>query len=215
MRSCRSFLVAAWLAIVVSPSLQAQTTTQFWPEIQLRHKLSEADQAQFMLRLHDNLTSGQLSRAVVGTRLSHDFTGWFQGAAGYRHLNSTHHTRFDENRLFLDQIGRVGLPDKFGGDIRLREEFRWMLDGFSVRVRPGLLVRRPVEIGSYTVTPFVANDVFWDSRFHRVTHLRFTAGASFPVQKGFSLDPYFQYQFDPAGVLPSSNIIGFLMLASF
>lgn len=84
-----------------------------------------------------------------------------------------------------------------------------------MRVRPALLVRNRVEIGSYTTIPFVSAEAFWDSRLDRVAQLRFTVGTALPVSKHFSIDPYFHHQFDPAGIFPSSNTIGLLMLTRF
>lgn len=212
----RLTLLAAWLLplLAAPPTVRAQTT-QFWPEYQFSHLFTPVDQGQFMFRLHDNLSRGELTRAVVGTRWAHSFNKFFEGAVGYRHDNSVRRAPYDENRAYLDQIGRFDLPEKFGGDLRLREEFRWTSRGFSVRLRPGLLVRRRVEIGDYTVLPYLGSEAFWDSRFNRVTYLRLTAGAAFPIYKGFSVNPYFHYQFDPAGILPSTNIIGLLMLTRF
>ena len=97
----------------------------------------------------------------------------------------------------------------------MREEFRWLPDGFSMRLRPGLLARRPAKIGDYMLTPFVGTEIFWDTRFNRVTNVRFTAGANLPVHEGFSVEPYYVRQFDPTPGGPTANIIGFLMLASF
>ena len=92
-------------------------------------------------------------------------------------------------RLFLDQIGKIELPDHYTADLRMREEFRWLPDGFSMRLRPGLLARRPAKIGDYMLTPFVGTEIFWDTRFNRVTNVRFTAGANLPVLMDVNLIP--------------------------
>lgn len=188
---------------------------QFWPEIQFAHMVTEVDQAQLMFRLNDNLSRGELSRAVVGGRWAHSFNSFFEGAVGYRHDNSANRVPYTANRFYLDQIGRIGQPRGFGGDLRLREEFIWQPNGFSVRIRPALLVRRRVEIGHYTTIPFVSAEAFWDSRLDRVAQLRFTVGTALPVSKHFSIDPYFHHQFDPVGILPSTNTIGLLMMTRF
>lgn len=201
-------------SLALPPAATAQTT-QFWPEIQFAHLVTEVDQVQLMLRMHDNLSRGELSRAAVGGRWAHSFNSFFEGAVGYRHDNSVNRLPYQENRFYLDQIGRFGQRTGFGGDLRLREEFRWQPNGFSVRIRPALLVRNRVEIGHYTTIPFVSAEAFWDSRLDRVTQLRFTAGTALPVNKNFSIDPYFHHQFDPAGIFPSTNTIGLILLTRF
>ena len=205
-------LLAACLAL--PPAASAQIT-QFWPELQFAHRVTEVDQAQLMFRLNDNLSRGELSRAVVGGRWAHSFNPFFEGAVGYRHDNSVNRVPYAANRFYLDQIGRIGQPRGFGGDLRLREEFIWQPLGFTVRIRPALLARRRVEIGSYTAIPFVSAEAFWDSTLHRVAQLRFTAGTALPVTRNFSIDPYFHHQFDPAGILPSTNTIGLVMMTRF
>ena len=50
-------------------------------------------------------------------------------------------------------------------DARTREDFRWLNNGFSVRLRERLQVQRDVRIADYTFTPCSSVELYFDTRY--------------------------------------------------
>ena len=58
------------------------------------------------------------------------------------------------------------------------------------------MLEREFNFGEHEVTPYLAEEVFYDSRFHHWTRNRVNVGARMPLAKHLALDCYYLYQHD-------------------
>jgi len=163
-------------------------------------------------RNRDTDTSYQ---AEQGLSFEHRFTTYFLGRIGYRHGAATDGGPFTENRLLVEQTFRLHLSSKAIAEYRTREDFRWLNNGFAVRLRERLRVQRDVTIDDYTFTPYASAEVFFDTRYGAFSRYRLELGVTLPIIRNFSVEPYFVRQDDwlPTGVL--TNALGLTLIATF
>jgi hypothetical protein len=194
------------LLLTTGADVGAQNGTQhaeFWPELQFRYRIDDANSATLASRLRLTTGPAQMYRAEETLTFSHTFADWLSGGAGFEHRNSTNATPFEEERAIVNQTLRVGLPNDFRVEFRTQEEFRWLLTGFSVRLRERAQVMRTLRMEGYSFSPYVSTEVFYDSRFGSFARYRLTAGATLPVYRALSAQPYFMREVNFEG----SNII--------
>ena len=77
------------------------------------------------------------------------------------------------------------------------------IDGtFSCRYRNRLTVEGEFSAGRFRFGPYVRGEIYYDSRFDKVSRTALIAGSSFPITRYFELECYFEHQNDSGG---SSN----------
>lgn len=203
-------------ALVTPTETRAEDSHQFWPEVQAHYWFNEHRSRAILMtslsRDRDNIGTFQ---AEQGLTFEHQFTDWFLGRIGYRHGSSTEGGPFYENRLLLEQTFRVALPAKTFIDYRTRTDFRWLNDGFFVRLRERMQVFRDFEIAGYTFTPYGSAEVFFDTRVGAFNRYRLTAGVTLPIDKHVSVEPYFTRQVDYGPVGAITNALGFILTMAF
>jgi len=196
---------------------RAQTSQayEFWPEIDLVYRFDDSNKAIVMGSTTRNRDSGTAYQGEVGASFDHRFTDFFSARVGYRHANALDGSSFREDRLLTEQTFRVRLPAKVMVDFRTREDFRWLDTGYSMRFRERIQVQRDTTIGTYTFTPYVSSEVYFDTRYDQFARYRLIAGTNFPIHGPLSIEPYLAHQVDSA---PSSKIvdaIGLILIATF
>lgn len=202
--------------MLTTASVRAGETHEFWPELQFHKWFNERQsRAIFMTSVNRDRDSGSNYQAEVGLTMEHHFTDWLWGRLGYRHGNSTDAGPFFENRLIAEQIFRMPLGFGFSADFRTREDFRWLNDGFFVRLRERIQVQRDVTIGSYLFTPYTSAEVYYDTRYNQMSRYRLTLGVTLPVYEHFYVEPYLVRQVDNAGSFTITNAIGLLLTTTF
>jgi len=215
----RRIIVAMVLLGVASDPVHAQRGqehAEFWPEIQMRHNIDDATTVGLMLRLRASTDQRGLYLSEQSVAVSRNFTDWFTGGMGFLHSNSiTAATRWEEERLILNQVLRVRLPDTFRVDFRTQEEIRWLLRGVSVRLRERAEVTRPVSVEGYSFTPYASAEVFWDSRVRTFDRTRLEAGATFPVGSSFSFRPYLMHEINYGPIVVTRDVVGLVLTSTF
>jgi hypothetical protein len=195
---------------------RAEESNQSWPEFQVHYWFNEhRSRAILMGSLSRDRESIGSYQAEQGLTFEHQFAPWFLGRIGYRHGSSTDGGPFTENRLLLEQTFRVALPAKTFIDYRTRTDFRWLNDGFFVRLRERVQVFRDFEIAGYTFTPYTSAEVFFDTRVGAFNRYRLTVGSTFPIDKHVSVEPYFTRQVDYGPVGAITNALGFILTMAF
>lgn len=131
--------------------------------------------------------------------------------AGYRYLTSLTNGNFaPENRGILELTSRYKLPWQLVISDRNRGEFRFIQGRpFSTRYRNRLRLERDVQFGWFNCTPYVYDEVFYDTRYDRWTPNRYAAGAQFPVGAHVILEPYYQRQNGSHSTPAHINTFGF------
>lgn len=212
-----------WLAWAVAPPLlivgspaHGGETYEFWPELQFHYWFDEhRSRAIFTASQSRDRDAASTYQAEVGLTFEHRFTDLFWGRIGYRHGNATDGGPFTENRLLVEQIFRVPLAAGVSVDFRTREDFRWLNDGFFVRLRERMQVQRDFTIDGYTFTPYASAEVYFDTRYNQMARYRLTLGVTLPIYRHFSIEPYLARQVDNAGSFGIANAFGLTLITSF
>jgi hypothetical protein len=132
---------------------------------------------------------------------------------GYRYRTSlSSGASTSENRGILDLTSRYLLPGQLLVSDRNRGEFRFIKgQGFSTRYRNRLQLERDIKHGSFVCTPYVYDEIFYDSRYDQWTPNRYAFGVEFPVGPHVVLQPYYLRQNGSRSTPPHVNVFGFTL----
>jgi hypothetical protein len=122
--------------------------------------------------------------------------------AGYRYTTSfVNADPSSEKRVILESTARYPLPAKLVIMDRSRGEFRFIRgQSFSTRYRNRLWVERDLQLGALAFTPYVYDEVFYDTRYDAWTRNRFAFGLQFPAGPHVVIEPYVLRQHDSRSV---------------
>ncbi len=131
--------------------------------------------------------------------------------AGYRYETSlTNGSSSAENRGILELTSRYMLPWQTVISDRNRGEFRFIQgQQFSTRYRNRLRLERDVQYGWLNCTPYVYDEIFYDTRYDRWTRNQYALGVQFPVGLHVVLEPYYLRQSSSQSNQPHTNALGF------
>lgn len=115
-----------------------------------------------------------------------------------------------ENRGILEVTSRYSLPWQLVVSDRNQGEFRFIKgQAFSTRYRNRLRLDRDIKLASYVFTPYVFDEIFYDSRYGQWTPNRYGIGCQFPVGEHVVLEPYYRRQDGNRSNPPHVNTLGF------
>jgi Protein of unknown function (DUF2490) len=131
--------------------------------------------------------------------------------AGYRYQTSlTNANTASENRGILELTSRYMLPWQLVISDRNRGEFRFIQgQPFSTRYRNRLRLERDVHYRFLNCTPYVYDEIFYDTRYDQLTTNLYALGAQFPVGLHLILEPYYLRQNGSHSTPPHINAVGF------
>jgi hypothetical protein len=190
-------------------------TTEFWPELEFDYRIDDDNSLSLSSLVRESTDSRQLYRAEQEVVFNHTFADWFSAGAGYHHGNSTNASPYEDDDALLTQALHVGLPADFKVDFRTREEFRWLLSGFSFRLRERAKVQRQIRIEDYSFTPFAYAEVFYGSRYDTISRYRLEAGVTLPAYRALSVQPYYMREVSYTGNNTIRDVVGLVLIASF
>jgi hypothetical protein len=130
---------------------------------------------------------------------------------GYRYRTSlTPGASVSENRGILEVTSRYRLPWHLVVADRNRGEFRFIKgQTFSTRYRNRLWLERDFKYGSFVLTPYVYDEIFYDTRYGQWTPNRYAFGVELPVGQHVVLEPYYLRQNGNRSDPPHVNVLGF------
>jgi hypothetical protein len=133
--------------------------------------------------------------------------------SGYRYRTSlTPGGSASENRGILDVTSRYPIGWQLTLSDRNRGEFRFIKgQGFSTRYRNKLQLERDIKHGAFACTPYVYDEIFYDTRYSQWTPNRYAFGIQFPVGQHVVLDPYYLAQHRNRSNPPHINAFGFTL----
>jgi hypothetical protein len=113
-------------------------------------------------------------------------------SAGYHYLASP--SSPSTNRLEL--TATFHLPMKPGVLISdtNRADLDWSDGDFTWRYRNKLELEKPLTIRSYHPAPYSSVEVYYESKYQKVSTTEIYVGCLFPIRKRFELDPYYEHQ---------------------
>ncbi len=131
--------------------------------------------------------------------------------AGYRYQTSlTNASSASESRGILELTSRYELPWQLVISDRNRGDFRF-IEGqpFSTRYRNRLRLERDVQYHSLSCTPYVYDEIFYDTRYDRWTLNLYSLGVQFPIGLHVILEPYYLRQDGSHSTPAHINAVGF------
>lgn len=130
---------------------------------------------------------------------------------GYRYHNSlTEGSSGSESRGIAELTSRYPLGWHLVLSDRNRGEFRFIeTKPFSARYRNRLRLERDLTHGSFAYTPYIYDEIFYDSRYGQWTPNRYGIGAQFPISRYLVLEPYYFRQHGSRSSPPNTNTFGF------
>jgi uncharacterized protein DUF2490 len=131
--------------------------------------------------------------------------------AGYRYETSlTNGRSAPENRGILELTSRYMLPWQLVISDRNRGEFRFIQSQpFSTRYRNRLRLERDVQYGWLNCTPYLYEEIFYDTRYDGWTRNQYALGVEFPVGPHVVLEPYYLRQNSSRSSPPHIDAFGF------
>ena len=197
------------LAVLGAPMASAQVSNEVWPEVQYHHWFNGRTQAVASMASSFNSSTQMKFQTEQSLSLEYRFTDIFFGRIGIWRGGATEGDNYNEKQLQLDQTFRVQMPSKIITEYRTREDFRSTDTGFSMRFRERIQIQRGFTVGSYAFTPYTSAEVYWDTRYGRLSRYRLTVGVRLPVfNRHYSFDPYLVHQVDTAGDSEVTNGLG-------
>jgi hypothetical protein len=110
----------------------------------------------------------------------------------------------------LEITSRYRLPGQLVISDRNRGEFRFIKrQSFYTRYRNRLQLERDIQYHWLKFTPYVYDEIFYNSRYAQWTPNRYAMGIQFPVGRHVILEPYYMRQNSSHSNPPHINALGF------
>ena len=161
-------------------------------------KLNERAALVYYGTLHFGKAVSDLNEQQLGIGFNFSLSKYLSLNSAYRYINGQppERSHSQEHRFFLDFTARAPLGDGFQLSDRNRGELRHINGINSGRYRNRLQLERLFKINKYRVTPYLADKVFYDGRYHIWNRNRIYTGVRVPLNKHFGVDGYYLEQFD-------------------
>ena len=222
----RPFILLLAFAAFIGPAAAQNTSEQYRPELGIYYQATPLIRVEFVEFLTDTQSTRQWQgnfayyveaalNPVLRRRLREHpdvyRDKYLTMRAGYRYdtgFNNGNTT--SENRGIIEVNSRYLLPSDFVISDRNRGEFRSQKGKpFDTRYRNRLRLERDLKHGRFVCTPYVFDEIFYDTSYDRWTPNRYGAGAEFPAGRHMVFDGYYMRQNDSQSSPPHLNIVGF------
>jgi len=208
---------ATLLVLLFGASALAQSK-QVWPETSTFVKLT--DQMRFYFLMTTVKEDRESTEGEVGPnfdfylkplrkanrlglfRLDESKVQFLMIRVGYRYVFPYRGDSSDEHRGVVEATARYPLAHAVLVSDRSRMDLRSIDGTFSWRYRNRLTVEREFSAGRFRFGPYARGEIYYDSRFDKVSRTALIAGSSFPITRHFEYEMYFEHQNDSGG---SSN----------
>ena len=211
-----ALLVLGGLAPGTAPC--ADTTKEFWPELQVFWRLSPSTQVLFNPAPTRSKESDE--RTAVDWGLYVDVRAPKEPASyriGYVYSVSDPNapTSQIEHRIVLDynyrwKIGDAGqLTDRTRIDLRNKE------GNTSQRLRNRLQYEYETRLGEVPFVPTASFELYYDTRYHKIARHKFELGATFVFSPLVDLTPYYGRQTDTQPRRANVDALGLVLALHF
>jgi hypothetical protein len=208
---------AALLVLLFGTSALAQSD-QVWPETSTFVKLTDQMRFYFLMTTVKEervSTEGEVGpnfdfylkplrklNRWAGFRLDESKSRLLMVRVGYRYIFPYGGDGSDEHRGVVELTARYPLMHEVLASDRSRVDLRTIDGTFSWRYRNRLTVEREFSAGRFKFVPYARGEIYYDSRYDKVSRTALIAGSSFPITRHFEYEMYFEHQNDSGG---SSN----------
>ena len=191
---------------------RADTTHEFWPELDLWVTLSKPARLLFTVAGTRDRDDGEKTDGTFGAYLDYRTTERISVRAGYVYVRgvATEPGESDsiENRLVFDFNYRWRLSERALLVDRTRLDLRDREDGNSYRARNRLRLQYETNMRNVGMTPYASIEAVYDSRHDSVSRYRFEGGVVIPQGRRIEWDVYVGRQRDSQASTRYTNGIG-------
>jgi hypothetical protein len=195
---------------------------EFWPELDVYHKLSDHSRL-FLLASLANGREQELAEGLVGGHVDLYLKPLFRprdtpDAASRRYLmirlgyryawDLEDRGEYKEHRVVIEATGRLPPLGPFLAVNRNRLDLRAVNGERSWRYRNRTRIESEFPLGSRSATPYVMVELYYDSRYDDWNRQRYFAGVEWPVWRKAILDTYYCRQNDSRASLAHVNGYG-------
>lgn len=227
------FFVCCWILALCRAHVAAQDNqrNEFWPELDVYVNIKPKLRLFLLATSSKSTEDGELLKAGAfeaqfGPHLDYVLSEHLMLRVGYRYGTSIGDAdEFREHRVLTEQTLRKHLTRKFLLSDRNREDFRFLLDGFSFRYRNRLMLEREFQLADKRgITPYVSAETFYDTRYDVWNKTRFTAGVQIALKRRpldllpkhhTILDVYYMRVHDTRSSTPHVNGLGLALAFYF
>jgi len=121
---------------------------------------------------------------------------------GYRYIYPFKEESSSEHRGVVELTARHPLVRGVLVSDRNRIDIRSIEGAKSCRYRNRLTIEKEFSIGRFMFIPYVRGEMYYDSRYDKVSRTALIGGSTFPITRHFEFESYFEHQNDSGG---SSN----------
>jgi len=214
MRSSR-LACAAIVWALAADGARAQTSEEFWPELDTWVKLSEATRLLFTTDGTRDRDSGDRTNAEWAGYIDYRYSDRIAFRAGYLYSNTPPEAPGEghsvERRWVMDVSYNWKLNEATKLTNRVRADLRDIAGDSSYRVRDRLKVEYETHWGRQVVNPYGNIEAYYDSRYDTVSRYRLEIGATTPLSKDIEIDLYVGRQRDTEPGNKYVNGIGFTL----
>ena len=226
--ACRLW-VFLFLVLPGTQAARAQDTTkkEFWPEVDVYITVKPKVRLFLSGTVSKSVEDGELRNAQgyesqIGVHVDYIPNKHVILRTGYRYGTSvgSNSEPFKEHRLLTEQTLRHLLPGDLLLSDRNREDFRFVNGDFSFRYRNRVTLEREFHLfKGRSITPYVSEEVFYDTRYNIWNRNRFTVGVQQSLRHGplrkmllpkrqVTLDLYYMRQNDSRSEIQHVNALG-------
>ena len=208
---------AVLLVLLFGTSALAQSN-QVWPETSTFIKMTDQMRLYFLMttvKEDRTSTEGEVGpnfdfyikplrklNRWAGSRPDESKTRLLMVRVGYRYIFPYGGDGSYEHRGVVEATARCPLTHGVTVSDRSRVELRTIEGTFSWRYRNRLTFEKDFSIRRFKFTPYGRGEIYYDSRYSKVSRTALIAGSSFPIKKHFECEMFFEHQNDSGG---SSN----------
>lgn len=211
MRHPRLACAAVALTLTASAA-HAETSSEFWPELDTWVKLNDATRLLLTTDGTRDRDSGDRTNGEAAAYVDYRFSGRLAFRVGYEYSDTPPTTpgttRSVERRWMLDTSYNWQLGEDTKLTNRVRTDLRNIAGEFSYRVRDRLKLEHEMHVGHQAVNPYGNIEAYYDSRYDAVSRYRLELGATTPLSKDIEIDLYVGRQRDTQPSAKYTNGIG-------
>ena len=210
-RTLVATLLVASVALVRNETVQADTSTEFWPELDVWIRINDPMRVLLEAAGTRDRDTGERVDSERDIYLDYKLSGQISFRGGYNYSvtpPSGDKGRGVDRRFVLDFYYRWAPYADMTVTSRTRVDFGDD-DGTNYqRIHDRIRLEYKTHAWSHAVTPYGDIEGFYDSRYNAVNRWRLEAGATMPIGKCAEIDTYFARQRDSEPALKYTNAIG-------
>lgn len=203
------------LLLLFGTSLPAQTTNEWWPELNLFWRPAE-HQRTFLQLSNDAEHEGPGPEATAG--LFQDYLhlpGWFV-RGGYRYTFSTRDNSYRESRILIEGTSAPYLTSQASLELRARVELRLVNGDDSYRIRERQRFQHLVAHALHAAwLPYASYEAYFDSKHRTVDRADGRLGLEVRPRGPASIEAYYARQDNTRSKPRHINALGVTAVITF